>query len=307
MATTTTVQTSYNGQLAGGIISESLFKASSLEGGIVTIKPNVKFKQILKRLATGSLLQADSCDFDASSTVSYDERELEVKALKVNLQLCKDDFMDDYQALSMGDSAHKNFPKSFADYLIKHVQERVAQETEIMLWQGAGTTDNIEGFEPKFVADATVIDVAGIAADASTILVELQKVVDAIPTAILKSDDLRLMVSSSVERAYITALGGFGANGLGANGYKGEGTNQAFAGLMFAGIKLVVANGLTEGNIVASRISNLHFGTSLMSDMNLVKTIDMSPVDGSDNVRFIMKMQAGVQYAYGAEIVYYAV
>tara|TARA_R110002050_G_scaffold296723_1_gene457037 strand:+ start:1514 stop:2437 length:924 start_codon:yes stop_codon:yes gene_type:complete len=307
MATTTTVQTSFNGQLAGGIISESLFKASSLENGIVTIKSNVKYKQILKRLATGSLLQADSCDFDASSTVDYDERELEVKALKVNLQLCKDDFMDDYEALSMGDSAHKNFPKSFAEYLVQYVQGRVAQETEVAIWQGNGGANTIAGFEGLFVADATVIDVAGIAADASTILVELQKVVDAIPTAVLKSDDLRLIVSSSVERAYITALGGFGANGLGANGVNGQGTNQAFSGLMFGGIKMVVANGLTEGNIVASRISNLNFGTSLMSDMNLVKTIDMSPIDGSDNVRFIMKMQAGVQYAYGAEIVYYAI
>ena len=58
--------------------------------------------------------------------------------------------------------------------------------------------------------------------------------------------------------------------------------------------------------MVAATKSNLHFGTSLLSDQNEVKTIDMSPIDGSRNVRFVMRMSAGVQYAFGAEVVYYA-
>ena len=36
--------------------------------------------------------------------------------------------------------------------------------------------------------------------------------------------------------------------------------------------------------------------------MTEVRTIDMSPIDGSDNVRFIMRYAAGVQVGVGADI-----
>mgnify|MGYP003643779009 CR=1 FL=1 len=309
MATTNTVTTSYNGQYAGEIISKALLTATTIDNGLITLKPNVKYKAILKRIVTGSLLSADGCDFDASSSVDFDERELEVKQLKVNLQICKSDFEDDYLALQMGDSSHNNIPSSFAQYLIEDVQKRIAQEMEIAIWQGDDGVNTIEGFEAKFAADATVIDVAadvaGISAD--NVVEELGKVVDAIPTNLITSPDLHIYVASNVARAYVRALGGFGAAGLGAAGTDSKG-NQWFNGqaLSFDGIKIVVANGLSTGKMVAALKSNLYFGTSLMADHNEVKTIDMSPIDGSRNVRFVMRMSAGVQYGFGAEVVYYA-
>ena len=307
MATTNTVTTSYNGQYAGEIISKALLTATTIDNGLITLKPNVKYKSILKRIVTGSLLSADGCDFDASSTVDFDERELEVKQLKVNLQICKSDFEDDYLALQMGDSSHNNIPSSFAQFLIEDVQKRIAQEMEIAIWQGDDGVNTIEGFEDKFAADATVIDVAATAITAENVVVELGKVVDAIPTNLITSDDLHIYVSSNVARAYVRALGGFAAAGVGAAGTDSKG-NQWFNGqaLSFDGIKIVVANGLTTGKMVAALKSNLYFGTSLMSDQNEVKTIDMSPIDGSRNVRFVMRMSAGVQYGFGAEVVYYA-
>lgn len=305
MATTTTVTKSYNGEFAGEIISPALFKASTIDNGLVSIKPNVKYKAILKRLSTGSLLGADGCDFDASSTINLDERELEVKMLKVNLQVCKSDFEDDYLALEMGDSAHNDLPKTFADFLIAEVSKKVSKEMEVAIWQGDGSQNTIEGFEAKFAADANVIDVVASAITAENVIEEMGKVVNAIPTDIITQDDLMIFVSSSIARAYIQALGGFAATG--ANGFDNKGT-QWYNGqaLSFAGIKVVVANGLSQGKMVAATKANLHFGTSLLSDQNEVKTIDMSPIDGSRNVRFVMRMSAGVQYAFGGEIVYYA-
>jgi len=44
-----------------------------------------------------------------------------------------------------------------------------------------------------------------------------------------------------------------------------------------------------------------------MNDQNEVKVLDMSELDGSQNVRFIMRYTAAVGYAYGAEIVMYNV
>ena len=305
MATTTTITTSFNGQFAGEFVSAALLKAPTLDNGLITIKPNVKYKSILKRLSTGSLIQADSCDFDASGNITLDERELEVKMLKVNMQECKSDFEDDYLALEMGDSAHSNIPANFQTYLINYMQGKVAAENEVMIWQGVSGAASYDGFETLFAADATVIDVVGEAITPANVIAELTKVHAAIPAQLITADDLQIVVSPGVAQAYVIALGGFASN-VGGNGVDGKGQTWFNGGsLSFGGVALNIANGLSAGNIVAGTKSNLVFGTSLMSDAQEVKVIDMSPIDMSQNVRLGMRFAAGVQYAFGAEIVYY--
>ena len=56
----------------------------------------------------------------------------------------------------------------------------------------------------------------------------------------------------------------------------------------------------------AAQKSNLYFGTGLLADHNEVKVIDMADIDGSQNVRIIMRYTAAVQYGLGAEIVLYS-
>jgi hypothetical protein len=68
-----------------------------------------------------------------------------------------------------------------------------------------------------------------------------------------------------------------------------------------------MCNGMSAGKMVAAQSSNLFFGTGLMSDQNEVSVLDMASLDGSQNVRFIMRYTAAVGYAYGAEVVYYNV
>jgi hypothetical protein len=108
-------------------------------------------------------------------------------------------------------------------------------------------------------------------------------------------------------KAYVRALGGFGASGLGAAGIDAKGStwfnNQE---LMFEGVKLFHAPGLGTNKMVAGQKSNLYFGTGLLSDHNECKVLDMSDLDGSKNVRFIMRFTAGVQFGVGADLVYYA-
>ena len=59
--------------------------------------------------------------------------------------------------------------------------------------------------------------------------------------------------------------------------------------------------------MVAAEKSNLFFGTGLMNDQNEVKVIDMADIDGSQNVRVVMRYTAGVQYGIGSDIVLYSV
>ena len=89
MATTTSITTSYAGEKLQGFISAALLSANTIENGGVTVKPNVKFKQVIKKLSTNDLVADGTCDFDATSTVTLTERYLEPKEFQVNLQLCK--------------------------------------------------------------------------------------------------------------------------------------------------------------------------------------------------------------------------
>ena len=92
MATTTSITTSYAGAKAQGFISAALLSAPTIDKGGITVKPNIKFKQVMQKLAVGDIVADASCDFTATSSVTLTERYLEVKDFQVNLELCKKRF-----------------------------------------------------------------------------------------------------------------------------------------------------------------------------------------------------------------------
>ena len=307
MATTTSITTTYAGEFAGKYIAAALLSASTIENGGIEVKPNIKYKEVIKKVATNDLLKNATCDFDATSTITLTERILQPEEFQVNLQLCKKDFRSDWEAIQMGISAFDQLPPSFADFLIAHVAAKVAQATEISIWRGANATaGQFDGLVTLMTADADVIDVVGTSVTAANVIAEMGKVVDAIPSELYGKEDLYLYVSQNVARAYVRALGGFGASGLGANGTNAQGTQWWNNGsLSFDGVKIFVANGLADNYMVAAEKSNLYFGTGLLSDHNEVKVIDMADLDGSQNVRVVMRLTSGVQYGIGADCVLY--
>jgi len=306
MATTTSITTTYAGEKAQGYIAAALLSGNTIENGGITVKPNVKKSEVLKKIATGDLVADGTCDFTATSSVTLTERIITPKEFQVNLELCKTPFRADWDAISMGYSAFDSLPPDFQSFLVAHVAEKVATKIENNIWQGAdGTEGEFDGIVALATADATVVDVVGTTVTAANVIDELGKVVDAIPASLYGSPELKIYVAQNVYRAYVRALGGFAAAGVGANGVGGNGTNQSLGDVMFDGVPVFVANGLASNYIVAAESSNLFFGTGLLSDENEVKVLDMADLDGSQNVRIIMRFTATVQYAFGAEIVLY--
>ena len=306
MATTTSITTTYAGEFAGDYISAALLSGVTIDNGGITVKPNVKFKEVIKKVATDGIVKDGTCDFADTSTITLTERIIEPKTFQVNLELCKADFRSDWDAIQMGYSAFDTLPASFADFLISHAQEKVAQKIEQNIWGGAdGNEGEFDGLVALATADATVVDVVGTAITAANVIDELGKVVDAIPAALYGAEDLNLYVAQNVYRAYVRALGGFASGGQGANGVRGQGTNQALGNVMFDGVNVFVANGLANNYIVAAEKSNLFFGTGILNDTNEVKVLDMADLDGSQNVRVILRFTATVQYGIGSDIVLY--
>jgi hypothetical protein len=309
MATTTSITTTYAGEFAGKYISAALLSGSTIANGGIEVKPNIAFKEVIKRIATDAIVKNATCDFDATSTVTLTERIITPEEFQVNLQLCKKDFRSDWEAIQMGYSAFDTLPPSFADFLLSHVVAKVAEKTEQNIWKGVtANAGEFDGFITLTTADATVIDVAGASGGvtAGNVVAELGKIVDAIPAALYGKEDLYLYVSQSIARDYVRALGGFGASGLGANGTNAQGTQWFNNGsLSFDGVKIFVCNGMTNDYAIAAQKSNLYFGTGLLSDQNEVQVIDLADIDGSQNVRVVMRFTAAVQYGVGAEIVLY--
>ena len=312
MATTTSITTTYAGEFAGEYIAAALLEGATISNGGITVKPNVKLKEVIKKVATDDIVKDATCDFDPTSTVTLTERILQPEEQQVNLQLCKKDFVADWEALSMGYSAHKNMPSQFSDFLIAHVAAKVAQRTETSIWAGdTSTNGQFNGFSTLLAADAALPsanEVAGTTVTAGNVIDELGKIVDAVPSALYGAEDLYVYVSQNIARAYVRALGGFGASGLGAAGTNSMGTQWWNNGsLSFDGVKLFVANGLGDNTAIAAEKSNLFFGTGLLSDHNEVKVIDMADIDGSQNVRIVMRFTAGVQYGIVDDIVTYGI
>jgi hypothetical protein len=128
MATTTSITTTYAGEFAGQYIAAALLEGSTIASGGITVKPNVKLKEVIKKVSSDGIVKDATCDFDATSTLTLTEKILAPEEQQVNLQLCKKDFVADWEAVQMGFSAYENLPPSFSDFLIGHVAAKVAQK-----------------------------------------------------------------------------------------------------------------------------------------------------------------------------------
>ncbi len=309
MATTVSITSTYAGEFSGKYISAALLSSPTLEKGLIEIKPNVKYKDVIKKVATdANVIKDATCDFTDTATVTLTERVLQPEEFQVNLELCKKDFVSDWEAIQMGYSAYSNMPPKFSDFLIGHVAGLVAEKNEQNIWGGVnGNAGEFDGFTVLMAADSDVNDASNgseTSFSSSNIVTLLGNVVDALPSKVYGKEDLKIYVPTAAWQSYIRHLGGYAANGVGAAGYESRGNqwyNQGNA-LSFDGIEVVLAPGMPSDHIVAGQKSNLFFGTGLMSDHNEVKILDMADLDGSQNVRVVMRFTSGVQYGIGSDL-----
>ena len=308
------VTSTYAGEAASGYIAAALLSANTLDKKLVTIMPNVKFKSVIQKLDVSGIVQDASCDFTTSGSVAISEQVLTPKELQVNLLLCKQEFVDSWEALQLGFSAFDEIPKNFNDFLISYVGGKVAEATETSIWQGSTATNGqFGGFQTAFsssiaaggatavlAAKSGSIVISGSVTSAN-VLDKLNSVVNTIPDTVYGKPDVLLYVATDVAKAYQQALAG---GAIGANGWNNQ-LNVGEKPFNFNGIEIVWCPGMASSKIVAAQKSNLFFGTGLLSDYNEVKVLDMANIDGSQNYRIVMRYTGGTQFGIGQDIVYY--
>ena len=296
MATTTSLTTTYAGKEAAGYIRAAFLSNESLAA--VTFKENIEYKQVVRKLVDNVTFANATCDFTPTGTVTLTERILTLEKFQVHRQLCKKDFLADWEAKSEQDGF---LHASLTDALIANVMAGVGANNERVMWQGVNATaGEYAGFETLFLADAAVLDVASPEAITSAnVIDEMNKLVLTLPVRVRRATEKPVIaVSSNVAEAFRTAILGLGG---GSYLYQGETVKMTWQGQY----DIVECPGMSDDTMAFYQKSNLWFGTNLLDQWNNVAVLDMYQYDLSDNVRFAASFFAGVQYGFGDEIAFY--
>jgi len=300
------VTSNYAGKAAGFYISQALRSANSME--FLTMIENIKYKSNIQKMDAASMVQDATCNVNLAGTLTMTEAILEPKNLMIQSDLCKQTLLQSWEALQMRAGAGAPPPPSFNDYVISYMGEIIANATETSIWGGNNATPGeFTGFVTggavgRLVqAGNTVVDVANVggagnAFSATNIIQNLQNCTASIPTPVYTKEDLYIYMSPKSYRLYISAISTLGY----VNAYSMNGDYDA----VFEGIKIAVCNGMTNDTLVAAERSNLFFGTDLLSDQtSRIDLLDMSTLDGSDNIRLLARYSGGVQVGIGADVV----
>jgi hypothetical protein len=296
MATTTSLTTTFAGREAAGYIRAAFLSNESLAA--VTFKENIEYKQVVRKLVDSITFANATCDFTPTGTVTLTERILTLEKFQVHRQLCKKDFLADWEAKSEQDGF---LHASLTDALIANVLAGVAANNERLIWQGVNATaGEYAGFETLFLADAAVLDVASPEAIVvGNVIEEMAKLVATLPTRVKRATEKPVIaVSSNVAEAYRSAILGLGG---GYYLYQGESVVMNWQGQY----DVIECPGMNDDTMAFYQKSNLWFGTNLLDQWNNVAVLDMYQYDLSDNVRFAASFFAGVQYGFGDEIAFY--
>ena len=296
MADSLTITSTYAGELALPYINAAILSGDTLAKGYVTLKEGVKYKAVLKKLAnSASLVQAAACDFTQQGSLTLTESVLTVTDLMTNLELCKKEFAQDWEAAATGRGFINDVvPANFVDFLIGYAAAKVGETIEYTIWQGdtGGTYASFDGFEKKLLAGlsggADITWPGGSTPlSAGNVIANMNSVINALPAALIGSPDTKLYVNRATAQYYrqaITALG-----------YMQMYQAADEFNLQFNGYDIYVCPGISNGTIIAAQPSNLFVGVDANSDFAEVKVVDMSLTDASDNVRMAMRFRTGVQ------------
>ena len=295
MATTTSLTTTYAGKYAGEYIKAAFLANESLQH--VTVKENIDYRAVVKKLVDDITFEAPTCDFSALGEITITERTLTLEKFQVQRNICKNNFLNDWAA---GDFQRGEVEPALAETLIANMLEGIAAKNEEILWTGANATTG------EYNGLLTLMNTGGsgvlfvstpVAIDSTNVISKIAATVATLPTAVKRSMEKPVIyIAQNVWEAFMQASA---AAGNGWYTYGGPEMPKSYLGY-----QLAICPGMPDDTIVMAQKSNLWFGTNVLSDWNSVQVVDMGQF-AEDNVRFSAKFFAGCQFGIGNEIAAY--
>ena len=292
--------TTFTGRDAEGFYSAALLSGPSKS--LLTLIPNVKSKVKLAAFDLGNILQDADCTFTSSGEGTLGQKAFTVCPIKINLEYCKRTFETNYLStqLRAGSNNSEVVPPSMEEYLLDITARKVSSDLETIVWQGntTGATYPInvcDGLIFKFSADTNVIKPSGFTLTLSNIISATTLVYNAIPNTVFDKPDLKIFMGIAAAKLYRQAIAAASSEAY----YVGAKT------LDFLGIEIIEAPGMPANTIVAGALSNMFLLTDLESDFEDVRILSMVETIGQPTIRLVGEFKFGVDYYFGAEIVYF--
>jgi len=290
MATLTTVNSGYNGALAGEIFIQAFKKSDTIAKNLITVLPNNIGTGFLPRLSYSAELQDYACGFTPEGDVDYDDVEVILKKFKIDHELCKDEFHQTFQAQSAGLFAAANeIPADIQSAILLAIVENLGAKVDNFIWNAATL-----GLFAKLAADADTIEVQNTTITKANVVEEVEKAYNAIIDEVMDEEDLVLVTSKKVLKLYKQAVAAQGLN-----------TTVGDKELDFLGLRMESVGAIAGDQIVIYRVKNLGFLTGLESDLNQVNVKDMDESDLSGTIRTKVVLEMGVGFSFASQIVWY--
>jgi hypothetical protein len=296
MPTTTSLTTTYAGELAGEIVAKALL--SNVSAQYVTMKPNVPYKSVVRKIDDTVSFAAGTCDFTPTGTITLTERILTLEEFQVQRQICKKDFFIDW---TTADVMSGRVNTQIQDAIIGRLVGGIAAANETIMWSGVNATaGQYDGFETLIKAGGSGAVSAGSGALSDTnIIATIWDVINTANSAVKgAAEKPALYMGQAAWEAYMQAQIAAG-NGWYLTG--GPEVSKRFVGMY----EIYVCPGMTANNIIFAQPSNLMLGTWQENQMNEVFILDMQNLDGSQNVRYGARFYLGAQIAVGEDITYW--
>jgi len=266
----------------------------------------IKYKtEIANVLFDANLLKASNCTWSAG-TDTIASIPVDVCAVSAMAQICRFDLEQSFvsQWMAKGSGAPMD-PSAFMSYYFDEMSKHIAANIESIRWKGntaVNSNDIYElctGYEAKLCADAAVVQIASTTVTASNVVAEMNKLYTALTPALQgKLDVLRFFVSSNVAAALRQAGFALGnANILAVN---------STLNLNFAGIKVVVAQGMTANTMVLTSNTNLIYAFDGDNDAKVLKAVNLEDSVAEPLLRTRADIKIGFYYVNPSEIVFYS-
>lgn len=212
-----------------------------------------------------------------------------VAPYKVNMELCEEDLRKKWmnnELIVRAGGETLPFEEQITDNIIKGVNKQL----ENLVWNATDASNGFNGFLPLFDADANVIDVSAGATDYETAL----EVYKAIPAEIL--DKAEIFVGDDKFRSIVLEI-----TAKNLYHYNPEVDDAKTIILPGTNTKLHAVPGLNgKKRMVACDPQNLYYGFNGSDDAD---SFDIWYSKDNQVFRVAIKFNAGVQYAFGDQIV----
>lgn len=268
--------------------------------------PGIKYKTKIANVLFGSdLLKASTCSFSADTDV-LGAVDIDVCALSAMAQICRFDIEQSFLSTWMSKGSSAAFdPAAFMSYYWDEMSKHIGANIETIRWQGnaAGNTSTIldlcDGYEIKLCADADVVQITSTTVTASNVITEMNKVYAAlIPALQSRRKELRWFVSSNVYAAFLMAT----FNYTNANIPSVTGGFES----TWLGIKIVVAEGMSNNTMVLTHKDNLIYAFDGDNDAKVLKAVNLEDSVAEPLLRTRADIKVGFFYVNPTEIVFYS-